>query len=155
MTTLPLIGNIVPLANGVRRGHLKRMSSDFSYYGCSTVTLWLTSGEGFRLASCMQNLADGIEVGILKIELVVQHPPEEASVDLPWSFRNGGSISKLVIEQRGFRAESGLLLRSGEGDEIVIVSAAFPHRLYVEAVNKPAQQVMPEYSFVRYLHETI
>jgi hypothetical protein len=155
MTTLPLIGNIAPLANGVRRGQLKRMSSDFSYYGCFEVTLWLTSGEGFRLASSMHNLADGIEIGILKIELVVHPLPDEASVDLPWSFRNGGSISRLLIEQSGIRAQSGLLLRSGDGDEIIIVPAAIPHRLYVEGVNTPPQQVMPEYSLIRYLHETI
>jgi hypothetical protein len=155
MTILPLIGNIAPLANGVRRGQLKRMSSDFSYYGCFTVTLWLTSGEGFRLTSCMQNLADGIEVGVLKLELVLHPAQDEASVDLPWSFRNGGSISKLSIEQRGFRAESGLLLRSGEGDEIIIVSAAFPNHLYVGGVSTPPQQVVPEYSFSRYLQEAI
>ena len=155
MTTLPLIGDIAPLANGVRRGQLKRMSSDFSYYGCLTVTLWLTSGEGFRLASCMQDLADHIEVGVLKVEFVVQPQQDEASVDLPWSFRNGGSISKLVIEQSGFRAESGLLLRSGEGDEIVIVAAASPHHLYVGGAATPPQQVTAEYSLSRYLQETV
>ncbi|HEY3739621.1 MAG TPA: hypothetical protein VGL53_07245 [Bryobacteraceae bacterium] len=155
MTTIPLIGNIAPLANGVRRGQLKRMSSDFSYYGCNTLTLWLTSGEGFRLTSCMRNLADSIEVGILKVEFVVHPLKDEASVDLPWSFRNGGSISKLVIEQRGFRAESGLLLRSGEGDEIVIVSAAFPYHLCVSGVDTPPQEVTTEYSFSRYIQEPI
>jgi hypothetical protein len=155
MTTLPVIGDITPLVNGVRRGQLKRMSSDFSYYGCNTVTLWLTSGEGFRLTSSMQNLADGIEVGVLKLELVLHPVQGEASVDLPWSFRNGGSISKLSIEQSGVRAESGLLLRSGEGDEIVILPATFPHRLYVGGVNKAPQQVTPEYNISRYLHETV
>ena len=155
MTTLPLIGDIAPLANGVRRGQLKRMSSDFSSYGCFTVTLWLTSGEGFRLVPSMHDLTDGIEVGILKIEFVVQPLPDEASVDLPWSFRNGGSIAKLVIEQRGMRAESGVLLRSGEGDEIVILPASFPHRLYVGGVDKAPQQVTPEYNLSRYLQETI
>ncbi len=155
MTTLPLIGNIAPLANGAKRGQLKRMSSDFSYYGCSTVTLWLTSGEGFRLASCMRNLDDRIEIGVLQIELTLRPQPDEASVDLPWSFRNGGSISKLSIEQSGSRADSGLLLRSGEGEEIVIVAAAFPHHLYVGGVNTPPQQVTPEYSFSRYLQEAI
>ena len=155
MTTLPLIGDIAPLANGVRRGQLKRMSSDFSSYGCLTVTLWLTSGEGFRLVPSMHDLTAGIEVGILKVEFVVQPLPDEVSADLPWSFRNGGSISKLLIEQSGIRAESGVLLRSGEGDEIVILPAAFPHRLYVEGVDKAPQQVTPEYSLSRYLQETI
>jgi hypothetical protein len=155
MTTLPLIGDIAPLANGVRRGQLKRMSSDFSSYGCFTVTLWLTSGEGFRLVPSMHDLTDGIEIGILKVELVVQPLPDEVSADLPWSFRNGGSISKLVIEQRGARAESGVLLRSGEGDEIVILPAASPNRLYIQGVNTAPQEVMPEYSLVRYLQETV
>lgn len=155
MTTLPFIGNIAPLANGVRRGQLKRMSSDFSSYGCLTVTLWLTSGEGFRLVPSMHDLTDGIEIGILKVELVVHSLPEEVSADLPWSFRNGGSISKLLIEQSGIRAESGVLLRSGEGDEIVILPAAFPHRLYVGGVDRAPQQVTPEYGFSRYLQEAI
>lgn len=154
MTTLPLLGDISPLANGVRRGQLKRISSDFSYYGCATITVWLTSGEGFRLTSQMHDAA-GIEVGILKIELVLHPVPDEASVDLPWPFRNGGSISKLIIEQRGIRAESGLLLRSSDGDEIIIVPATSPHRLYVAGVDTPAKQAMPEYSLVRYLHETV
>jgi hypothetical protein len=155
MTTLPLIGNIAPLANGVRRGQLKRMSSDFSSYGCLIVTLWLTSGEGFRLVPGMHHLTDGIEVGILKIEFVVQPLPQEASVELPWSFRNGGSTSKLLIEQSGIRAESGIFLRSGDGDEIVILPAAFPNRLYVGGVDAAPQQVTPEYSLSRYLYETV
>ncbi len=155
MTTLPLFGDIAPLANGIRRGQLKRISSDFSYYGCLTATLWLTSGEGFRLTPYVHHLTDGIEVGSLKVELVVHPLPEEASVDVPWTFRNGGSVSKLVIEQGGSRTESGVLLHSSKGDEIVILPAAFPHRLYVEAVNVPSQQVMPEYSFSRYLHEAV
>lgn len=155
MTTLPLIGDIASLATGVKRGQLKRMSSDFSPYGCLAVTIWLTSGEGFRLTSSMHDLTDGIEVGILKLELLLHPQPDEASVDLPWSFRNGGSIAKLVIEQRGVRAESGLLLRSRDGEEIIIVPATSPHRLYVEGVDTPARQVMPEYSLSRYLHESI
>jgi hypothetical protein len=155
MTTLPFIGNIAPLANGVRRGQLKRMSSDFSSYGCLTATLWLTSGEGFRLVPSMHDLTDGIEVGILKVEFVVQPLPDEVSADLPWSFRNGGSISKLLIEQSGVRAESGVLLRSGEGDEIVILPAAFPHRLYVGGVDTAPQHVTPEYRLSRYLQETV
>ena len=155
MTTLPLIGDIAPLANGVRRGQLKRMSSDFSPYGCLAVTIWLTSGEGFRLTSHMHDLTDGIEVGILKLEPLLHPQPDEASVDLPWSFRNGGSISKLVIEQRGVRAESGVLLRSRDGEEIIIVPATSPHRLYVEGVDSLAGQATPEYSLSRYLQESI
>jgi hypothetical protein len=155
MTTLPIIGNIASLANGVRRGQLKRMSSDFSYYGCNTVTLWLTTGEGFRFGSRMHDLEERIDVGTLEVELVLQPLPDEAFVDLPWSFRNGGSISKLSIEQSEFRAESGVLLRSGEGDEIVIVAAAHPHLLYVGGVDAPPQEVVPEYSLSRYLHEAV
>lgn len=155
MTTLSIVGDITPLATGVKRGQLKRMSSDFSGYGCLAVTIWLTSGEGFRLTSSMHDLTDGIEVGILKLELLLHPQPEEASVDLPWSFRNGGSISKLVIEQRGIRAESGLLLRSRDGEEIIIVPATSPHRLYVEGVDSLAGQAMPEYSLKRYLQEPI
>ncbi len=154
MTTLSLSGNIAPLATGVRRGQLKRISSDFSHYGCLAITLWLTSGEGFRLTSRMHQLVDGIEIGVLQVEPVVHPLPDEASVNLPWSFRNGGSIAKLIIEQRGFRAESGLLLHS-EGHDIVIVSAAFPYHLYVGGVAAPPQEVTPEYSFSRYLHEGI
>jgi hypothetical protein len=103
----------------------------------------------------MHHLTDGIEIGILKVEFVVQPLPDEASVDLPWSFRNGGSIAKLVIEQRGTRAESGILLRSGDGDEIVILPSALPHRLYVGGVDKVPEQVTPEYSLTRYLHEAV
>ncbi len=83
MTTLPFIGDITPLANGVRRGQLKRISSDFTFYGCFTATLWLTSGEGFRFLPTMHDVAERIEVGVLKIELVVQPLPDETSVNLP------------------------------------------------------------------------
>jgi hypothetical protein len=103
----------------------------------------------------MQNLTDGIEVGILKLELLLHPQPDEASADLPWSFRNGGSISKLVIEQRGVRAESGVLLRSRDGEEIIIVPATSPHRLYVEGIDSLAGQATPEYSLARYLQEAI
>ena len=155
MMRLPFLGNIGPLANGVRRGQLKRISSDFSFYGSVAVTVWLTSGEGFRLTSCTHNVAGRIEVGILKIELVLQPQPEEPSVDLPWSFRNAGTISKLSIVQSEFRAESGILLRSRDGDEVIIVAAAFPDHLYVGGLATPPQDVTPEYSLSRYLHEPI
>jgi hypothetical protein len=59
-----------------------------------------------------------------------------------------------VIEQRGFRAESGLLLHS-EGHDIMIVSAAFPYHLCIGGVETPPQEVTPEYSLSRYLHEAI
>src|ERR1700761_689189 len=77
MTTLPIVGDITPLATGVKRGQLKRMSSDFSHYGCLAVTIWLTSGEGFRLTSSMQTLTDGIEGGVLKLEILLHRPPAE------------------------------------------------------------------------------
>ena len=155
METLPILGDITPLANGVKRGQLKRLSSDFSQYGSFTITLWLTSGEGFRLTSSMHTLADRIQVGILQIELVVHPLPDETFVDLPWTFRKGGSIAKLVIEQNETRADSGLLLRSADADEITIVAAAFPHRLYVGGADTPPQEVTPEYPLTRYLQEPI
>ena len=155
MTTLPLIGDIAPLANGVRRGQLKRLSSDFSHYGCSAVTLWLTSGEGFRLTSSMRALTGSVEVGILQVELVIQPPADETFINLPWTFKNGGTTSKLVLEQNETRADCGVLLRSADNDEIAIVAAAFPNRLYVAGVDTPPQEVTPEYSLTRYLQEPV
>lgn len=156
MTTIPLIGDIAPLANGVRRGQLKRLSSDFSPYGSLSATLWLTSGEGFRLSSAMHTLGDSIAVGILRIEPVIQPQPEETSINLPWTFKNGGSVSRLILEQATTRVESGLLLRSADNDEIILVPAAFPHHLYIGGLDMPSpQDATPEYSLSRYLQESI
>ena len=155
MTVISILGDLTPLANGVRRGQLKRLSSDFSPFGSVSATLWLTSGEGFRLTSVMHTVAESIAVGILQIEPVLQPAADEVSVNLPWTFKNGGTIAKLLVEQAGTRAESGLLLRSADNDEITIVPAAFPHHLFIRCADTPPQEATPEYPLTRYRQETV
>lgn len=150
MQSIHISGQLDALVMGVRRGQFKRLSSDFYRFGSRSVTLWLTSGDGFRLTSQMHDLANRTEAGILCIEQLVQADPKETSVDLPWQFKKGGSASKLIVRESGWQLESGLLFESPDGDEVSILPAAFPSYLCVQGIETPPQEVTSEYPLARY-----
>lgn len=154
MNSTAFRGDFEQLVTGVKRGQLKRISSDFAYYGPRTATLWLSTGEGFQISSVMEEIAESAEIGILQFHRVLQPSPEETFFDLPWTFKNGGTVTKLVIKQNNDHAESGILLRSNAGDELVIVPASFPRHIYIGGIPLPSQEATPEYSLSRYLRET-
>lgn len=92
----------------------------------------------------MHDVAVKVEVGVLNFEPVSIPRPHEAIVDVV-SFQDEIVVSKLVIHESGTSAESGVMLRARNGDEIVIVARAYPYSLAVLGVVSMPHIFEPEY----------
>lgn len=116
-------------------------------------TLWRTDHTGLRVQSEMHDLGERIEVGVLRFDLVSTPNPDEKSLDLDHSFKQPHIAKKMVITESGSRAESGLLLRSISGSEILIVASSHPYQLAVKGVLSAPHMFEPEYPLERYEFE--
>jgi hypothetical protein len=59
-------------------------------------------------------------------------------------------VSKLIIHESGTSAESGVVLKAGNGEEIMVVAAAAPYFLAVLGVVSMPHIFEPEYQLDRY-----
>jgi hypothetical protein len=107
---------------------IKRVSVDFGVpnVGPCSVTLWRSDGTGLRMFTEMYDVAVKVKVGVLNFEQVSVPRPDETIVDVA-SFQNGIGVSKLLIHESGTSAESSVILKARNGDEIVIVAGAYPY----------------------------
>jgi hypothetical protein len=69
---------------------------------------------------------------------------------LPSAFQDEIAISKLIIHESGTSAESGVILKASNGDEIVIVAGAYPCSLAVYGILSLPNIFKPEYPIDRY-----
>jgi hypothetical protein len=88
------------------------------------VTLWRPDETGLLIHSDMLDVAERREVGVLQFSRVDEAETQEIVIEAPSVFRENMSVSKLAIEESGMECESGIILRSSSGDEIVIVAGA-------------------------------
>ena len=108
--------------------HIARLSEPIShvsvetapYRGAFAVTFWYPEGKGTRITPIMHDIAERLEVGVLNFVSVTKPVDDEAIVELPSSFRGPIKVSKLVINEEGTSADSGLLLEAGDGQELII-----------------------------------
>ncbi len=112
--------------------------------GPGSVTLWRADGTGMRLFTEMHDVAVKVEVGVLNFEQVSTPRPNETIVDVE-AFQDEIAISKLLITESGAVAESGVVLKARNGDEIVIVAGAYPYSLAVLGVVSMPHIFEPEY----------
>jgi hypothetical protein len=113
-------------------------------------TLWRAGGTGLRIQSQMYDLAERLEVGVLCFDLVSAPADGEKIMDLEPAFLQPLRVSKLVLSELGKNIESGLLIQSNSGREILIVASAFPCNLAVRGVLSPPYIFDPEYPLDRY-----
>ena len=59
-------------------------------------------------------------------------------------------MTKLIIHESGTSAESGLILKASNGDELVIVAGAYPYSLAVLGVPPIPYIFEPEYEIGHY-----
>ena len=71
-------------------------------------------------------------------------------IDLPRAFRGGMDLLKLVIEESGTTAESGVILKAGR-EELIVVAGAFPYTLAVGGTMDIPFEFGPEYPLERYI----
>ena len=125
---------------------LKHLSLDIDSHGKpGFVTLWRHDKTGLRIHSEMHDVADRREVGVLNFSFVSAPLESETIVDMRSMFDHELTVFKLIIHESGTSAESGVILKSARGDEIVIVAADFPYFLAVCGVLTVPHNFVPEY----------
>src|SRR5258708_7393986 len=142
----------MPLAAELSKS-IKRVSAEFVVpdNGPRFVTLWRSDETGLRLYTEMHDVAERREVGVLNFELVSTPRPGETITDVGPAFQGEIVVSKLIIHESGTSAESGAILKAGNGNEIVIVAGAYPYSLAVRGVLPTLNIFHPEYPIDRYL----
>jgi hypothetical protein len=114
-------------------------------------TLWRSDGTGLRLYTEMHDVAERREVGVLNFEPVTVPRPDETIADVESAFQGEIAASKLIIHESGEAAESGLILKAGSGEEIIVVAGAYPYSLAVGGVLSMPNIFHPEYPIDRYV----
>jgi len=113
------------------------------------VTIWRFDETGLRVHSEMHDVAEWREVGVLSFSRVSTPPDEKATTVVVPAFNREIRAFKLVIEESGTSAESGVVLRA-DSDEIVVVAGADPCTLAVSGVPSAPHIFEPEYPINRY-----
>lgn len=138
---------------------IARVSLEFAIpnSGPRFLTLWRTNETGLRLYTEMHDLAERREVGVLNLEHVSAPRPGEIFTDVAPTFQREIILSKLIIQESGSSAESGVVLATGTGDELVIVAGAYPYSLAVKGLSLLSMPKLfdPEYPLDRYLRVPI
>lgn len=95
----------------------------------------------------MVDLAERLEVGVIHVEGIVNSYRPEEEFSLPSELATTLSAQRLVLNTEHGSVDSGVVLTSPCGGEIVIVSGAYPFT--VEAMMTPAPHGLrpfePEY----------
>jgi hypothetical protein len=116
--------------------------------------LYRDDGSGLRFSNRMVNLAERLEVGVLHIQRASSnHKPKEL-IKLPTDYFQGLSPQKLVLNTEFASLESGLVLTTNKGTEIVIVAGASPYTVAVKA-DFISTKFEPEYSINTYERHTL
>jgi hypothetical protein len=136
---------------------IKRISVEFviSNSGPRFVTLWRPDETGLRLFTEMHDVAERIEVGVLQFEQVFTLGPNEVITDLPSVFHGENVVSKLVIHESGTSAESGVVIKASNGDEIVAVAGVYPYSLAVLGALSIPHMFEPQYELDDYMRVPI
>jgi hypothetical protein len=115
-----------------------------------SIDLWRPDGTGLRIRSEMHDVAERTEVGVLHFSFAPARGTDATILELPSSFCEQVAASKLLIEESGTTAESGVILSAG-GERITIVAAVGPYCLAVTGL-KELQDVVfdPEYPLGSY-----
>ena len=109
------------------------------------LTLWRPDGSGLRVHSEMRQIAERMEIGVLCFEHFKSQSGSEAMLPISPEFDRQVDAFKLVVQESGVTAESGILLRARNGSEIAIVAGAFPLTIAVRGVVEQPHIFEPEY----------
>jgi hypothetical protein len=130
---------------------LKQVFVEFTPHGEPiALILWRSDDTGLRIHSEMHDVAERREVGVLSFAYNPEPPTEGKAVYVASVFERDIRVSKLVIEESGTSAESGVVLEAAN-DQIVIVAGVFPYTLAVSGLFVAQHVFHPEYPMEQYL----
>jgi hypothetical protein len=115
------------------------------------VTLWRPDGTGIKIQSEMFDVAERIEVGVLRFSYApFEHSAAESFAKIAPAFGSGSAVSKLVIVESATSVESGVIFSANDGNEIMIVANVWPCHLAVCGVQSITNDFEPEYPIDMY-----
>ncbi len=130
---------------------LKQVSVDSEPHGWPMfVTLWRSDGTGLRVRSEMHDVAERREVGVLRFSHVLAPASDASLIEVAPTLDHEFTVSKLVIEESGTSAESGVILTGDDGDELIIVAGVKPYCLAISGLPSARSKFEPEYPLDRY-----
>ena len=118
--------------------------------GPTSVVLWRTDGSGLTVSSKMHDIAPRCEIGVLNFTRGRFSTEDTKVINLESTFHGNITASKLVINESGTSAESGIILEAG-GKELIVVAGGFPFTLAVSGLNIEALDFQPEYPLDSYV----
>lgn len=134
-----------PLAVEVTKP-IRYVSIEFEPHGKPMyVTLWRPDGTGLRIHSEVHEIAERMEIGVLCFSHLKSLSGTEVMLPVAPEFNQQFDAFKLIVNESGVRAESGLLLRARNGSEITIAAAAFPFMIAIKGVVERPHIFEPEY----------
>lgn len=139
------------LAQGICRVSIQADPSGLPF----AVTLWHDSTAGTRIESAMHDLAERIEVGVLSATRVDAPAEKDVLIEMPSEFSGHLKLTKLLIDVQSRRLESGLVLTSQSGRELVVVAGAYPYSLAIHGLGDANHRFEPEYPLNSYLRLAI
>jgi hypothetical protein len=134
-----------PLAVEVTKP-IRYVSIEFEPHGKPMyITLWRPDGSGLRVHSEAHEIAERMEIGVLRFSHLESSTGSEVMLPIDPEFNQQVDAFKLVAHESGVKAESGILLRAKSGSEITIAAAAFPFMIAVNGVVQRPHIFEPEY----------
>ena len=116
----------------------------------SSLTIWNEDHSGIKIASKMYDLAYKLEVGSLSFT-TVKYPEDGPEIHaLPKSFSSSKTLQIMLIQEPGYRIESGLKITASDGAEILIVPNAMPYTLAVQYPGCELKYFEPDYNLEHY-----
>ena len=139
------------LAQGISRVSIQADPNGLPF----AVTLWHNSTAGTLIESAMHDLAERIEVGVLSATRVDAPAEKDVFIEVPSEFSGHLKLTKLLIDVQSRRLESGIVLTSQSGRELVVVAGAYPYSLAIHGLGDAHYRFEPEYPLDNYLRLAI
>ena len=113
-----------------------------------SIILWLTNRNGVKVQSKVTEVGEKLEIGFLVFRHVGKISFDSSYDNLPDSFKRINKIEKLQYVDRSVTVDSGLIVESTDGMELVLVAGALPFTI---EINQPwASDFQPEYPLEDY-----
>lgn len=143
------VDGIDSLANLIRKG-LKGYASNTEQLGGMT-TLWcfLCDDAVLKIHSVMTDIGGWDEVGTLVFRLATKDDNLPEMIPLPPTWGCVASVEKLELDEDDFSAESGLVIQTCDGEELIVVCGT---NVYTIQMTAPffSCKFQPEYEINRY-----
>lgn len=126
-------GTVNPLSRVLHEG-IKGYATETAQHGRPT-SLWLFLSDGcvVKIQSLVTTVGPWDEVGTLRLKCLMPGDAFPNAISLASTWSDISSIKRLILEEKDFSAESGLVIKNRIGEELLVLSGAFPYTVEISA----------------------